>query len=109
MRTHDPALKPQVRLFARHALIGAGEAQEIYVIVQDQYFRPMAKSQVSVTLTYPDQTEEIYRLTETNEFGISQFSFPVPQFKVGEVISVQATITLRGETAKGSTWFRVWW
>jgi hypothetical protein len=102
-------LKPQVRLFARHALIGAGEAQEIYVIVQDQYFRPMAKSQVSVTLTYPDQTEEIYRLTETNEFGISQFSFPVPQFKVGEVISVQATITLRVETSKGSTWFRVWW
>ena len=102
-------LNPQVHVFARNALIGEGDQQVIFVVVQDQYLRPMAKSQVSVTLKYPDQSREVYRLPETNEFGISQFSFPVPKFKVGEIIRVQAEVTLRDETADGTTWFRLWW
>jgi acyl-CoA thioesterase FadM len=102
-------LKPQVRIFARNALIGSGEQQVIYVIVQDQYLRPMPKSQVVVTLKYPDQTQEVFRPDETNEFGISQFSFTVPDFKVKSVIEVETEITIRGETAKGGTWFRLWW
>jgi acyl-CoA thioesterase FadM len=102
-------LKPQVRVFARNALIGAGESQVIYVVVQDQYLRAMTKSQVGVTLKYPDQTQEFYRLPETNEFGISQFSFTVPEYKVKSVIEVEAEVTIRGETVKGSSWFRLWW
>jgi hypothetical protein len=102
-------LKPQVRVFARNALIGSGDQQVIYVVVQDQYFRAMTKSQVSVTLKYPDETQEFYRLPETNEFGISQFSFTVPEYKVKSVIEVRVEVTIRGETARGSTWFRLWW
>jgi hypothetical protein len=69
----------------------------------------MTKSQVSVTLKYPDETQEFYRLPETNEFGISQFSFTVPEYKVKSVIEVRVEVTIRGETATGSTWFRLWW
>lgn len=102
-------LKPKVRVFARNALARAGGQQVIYVVVQDQYLRPMANSQVGVTLVYPDQTQEFYRLPETNEFGITQFSFTVPEFEIRSVIDVEAEVTLRGETANGSSWFRIWW
>lgn len=102
-------LKPQARVFVRSALIGKGEQQQVYVIVQDQYLRPMAKSQVGVTLKYPDGSQEFYRLPETNEFGISQFTFTVPNFDVRSVINIEAEVTLRGETAVGKSWFRIWW
>jgi len=102
-------LKPHVRVFTRNALIRSGDQQTIYVVVQDQYLRPMAKSQVGVTITYPDQSQEFYRLPETNEFGISQFSFTVPDYDVRSVIDVRAEITLRGETDSGSSWFRLWY
>jgi len=102
-------LKPRVKVFTRNALSRSGSQQTIYVVVQDQYLRPMAKSQVSVTVTYPDQTQEFYRLPETNEFGISQFSFTIPEFDVRSVITVQAEITRGGETVKGTSWFRIWY
>lgn len=102
-------LKPQARVFARSALVGRGEQQQVYVVVQDQYLRPMANSQVGVTLKYPDGSQEFYRLPETNEFGISQFTFTVPDFEVRSVINIEAEITLRGESATGKSWFRIWW
>ena len=39
-------INPTVNLFALRSLIGAGEQQTVFVIVQDQYFRPVASSQV---------------------------------------------------------------
>ncbi len=102
-------LNPRVHVFTRNALIRTGSQQTVYVVVQDQYLRPMAKSQVSVTVTYPDQTQEFYRLPETNEFGISQFSFTVPAYDVRSVIDVKAEITLRGEMVSGTSWFRLWY
>ena len=70
-------IKPITRVFVLHSLIGAGESQTVYVIAQDQYLRPLDGAQVGVTLSFPDKTSEFYRLNETNEFGISQFTFNV--------------------------------
>ena len=102
-------LKPQARVFVRSALIGKSEQQQVFVVAQDQYLRPLENSQVGVTLKYPDGSQEFYRLPETNEFGISQFTFTVPELEVRSVINIEAEITLRGETATGKTWFRIWW
>jgi hypothetical protein len=100
---------PVVRVFALKSLIGQGETQTVYVIVQDQFFRPLSNAQVGVNLYFPDMSKEFYRLTETNENGVSQFTFPAEDLPVRSVINVEAEINLRGETAKGRTWFRIWW
>lgn len=102
-------LKPMVRVFAENALIGVGEQQTIYIVVQDQDLNPVPQAQVGVTITMPDGTSEFYRLAETNEYGVSQFFFDVPVFDVRSVVEIKAEVTIRGETATGSGWFRIWW
>lgn len=102
-------LNPQVRVFVLKALIGANEQQTVYVVVQDQYLRPVENAEVGVTLYFPDGSKEFYRLPESNEFGISQFSFTTPQLAVQSVINIKAEISIRGEFAIGKSWFRLWW
>ncbi len=102
-------LKPQARVFALKALIGVNEQQTIFVVAQDQYLRPIENAQIGVTLYFPDGTKEFYRLPESNEFGISQFSFTTPDLPLQSVINVQAEISIRGEFATGKSWFRLWW
>lgn len=101
--------KPSVNVFALHSLIGAGEQQTVFVIVQDKFLKPMPGAQVGVTIYYPDEDKEFYRLGETNELGVSRFTFPVGNYESKSTIFVEAEATLRGETGKGKTWFRIWW
>lgn len=102
-------IKPITRVFVLHSLIGAGEGQTVYVIAQDQYLRPLDGAQVGVTLSFPDGKSEFYRLTETNEYGISQFTFNVGNLPMRSLVNVEAEITLRGESSTGTSWFRLWW
>jgi hypothetical protein len=102
-------VKPIARVFVLHSLVGAGESQTVYVVAQDQFLFPLDGAQVGVTLYFPDGTSEFYRLNETNEYGISQFTFNVANLPMRSVVNVKAEITLRGETAAGTSWFRLWW
>jgi len=102
-------LKPVVRVFAANSLAGVGEQQTIYIVVQDQYLNAIPQAQVGVTITLPDGTSEFFRLDETNEFGVSQISFTVPDLEVQSTVTIMAEVTIRGETATGNGWFRVWW
>jgi len=102
-------INPVVNVFALKSLVGAGEPQTVFVIVQDQNLAPVANAQVGVTLYYPDGSKQFYRLAETNEFGISQFSFQVDELEVRTVVNAVAEINVRGESALGKTWFRIWW
>lgn len=102
-------LEPTVNMFALNSLVGVGEQQTIFVIVQDKYLRPVTGAQVGVTLYYPDGSKIFYRLSETNEFGISRFVFNVDNVEIRTLVNVTAEISIRGESASGKTWFRVWW
>jgi hypothetical protein len=102
-------LNPVVRVFAQKALIGIGEQQTVYIVVQDQYLRAIPQAQVGVTVTLPDGTNQFFRLAETNEYGVSQFSFTVPNLDVRSVVEIKTEVTVRGESASGNGWFRIWW
>lgn len=102
-------INPVVNVFALKSLVGVGEPQTIFVIVQDQNLAPVANAQIGVTLYYPDGSKQFYRLAETNEFGISQFSFQVDELEVRTVVNVVAEINIRGESVLSKTWFRIWW
>lgn len=102
-------LNPQVKVFTLKSRIGVSESQTVFVIVQDQYTRAIEGAQVGVTLGFPDNTREFYRLPETNEFGISQFTFTTPDLPVRSVVNILAEISIRGEHGSGLSWFRIWW
>jgi len=102
-------INPQVKVFALSSRIGAKEAQTVYTVVHDPFMRPVAGAQVEVTVIYPNGVSEIYQLPESNEFGVSQFTFSAPDLVVQSVVRLNATIHLRGETASGKSWFRIWW
>lgn len=102
-------LNPIVRVFPQRSLIGATETQTIFVVVQDQYLRAMPKAQVGLTVTFPDGTTQFLRLSETNEYGVTQVSFDVPNLAVQSVVRLKAEVSIRGEEATGTGWFRIWW
>jgi hypothetical protein len=85
------------------------EPQTVFVIVQDQYNRAIDGAQVGVTLSFPDDTREFYRLPETNEHGVSQFTFTTPELPVRSVVNILTEISIRGEHGSGRSWFRIWW
>lgn len=102
-------LNPIVRVFPQRSLIGATETQTVFVVVQDQYLRAMPKAQVGLTVAFPDGSSEFFRLSETNEYGVSQVSFDVPNLSVQSVVQLKAEVSIRGESATGNGWFRIWW
>lgn len=102
-------LNPKVRVFTRKSMIGANESQSVFVIVRDQYTRAIEGAQVGVTLSFPDGSREFYRLPETNEQGISQFTFTTADLPVRSVVSILAEVSIRGEHGSGRSWFRIWW
>lgn len=102
-------LNPRVRVFVLKSLIGAEEQQTVYVIAQDQYLRSIEGAQVGVTLNFPNGTAESYRLPDTNEYGVSQFTFTTVNLPVRSVVTLKAEIRIRGESGSGKAWFRMWW
>ena len=101
--------QPLVRVFVHKALIGAGESETIDVIVQNQYFQPLQGAQVGITETLPDGSSQFYRLTETNEIGLSQLTLNAPNLETKSVVKLKAEVTLNGLEAAGNGWFRIWW
>ena len=102
-------VNPSVNVFALKSLIGAGEQQTVFVIVQDQTLKPLSGAEVGMTVYYPDGEKEYYRMSESNEFGISQLTFPVEDYEPRSIVNVEVEANVRGEKAKGKTWFRLWW
>jgi hypothetical protein len=100
---------PLVRVFAQKALIGAGEQQTVDIVVQNQYLQPMQGAQVGLTVTLPDGSSQFYRLSETNEYGVSQLTLAVPNLNAQSVVQLKAEVTINGEDATGNGWFRIWW
>ena len=102
-------VNPRVRVFTLKSLIGINEPQTVFVIAQDQYLRAIDGAQVGVTLLFPDGTKEFYRLPETNEYGISQFTFTTADLPARTVVTIYSEISFRGEYGSGRSWFRMWW
>jgi hypothetical protein len=102
-------LNPKVRVFAGKSLIGAGEQQTVYVVVQDMYLRAIEAAQVEVTVSFPNGTSERYHLPVTNEFGISRFIFTTADLPARSIVYLKAEVTIRGESGTGKSWFRIWW
>lgn len=97
--------------FAEHPLIGSGERQTVFVVVVDQYMRPVADAQVMVTVRMPNGSVENLRPDRaTNEDGFTQVDFSIPEIEPNQVVEIQAEANvINGPQDLTTTWFRVWW
>ena len=103
-----PVLRLRPRAFVSSAILPAGETQTLYVIVQDQNLNPVPDVQVDFVIEFSDRSQKEYRISDTNEAGISTFSFSVSASSRGVakiVVVVTHNNTITGETR---TSFQIW-
>jgi hypothetical protein len=101
----------QVQVFVSRPVAASGEQQKVYVLVRDQYLKPVPDAQVIVTLTYPDGTPDSRRADVlTNTDGVTQAAFTIDEVEPNQTIQVDVEVVLtNGPKGEGSTWFRTWW
>jgi hypothetical protein len=99
----------QAHAFVTHALIPANGTQTVYIIVQDQLYKPVENAMVAISVYYPDGSQYDVRAPATDAGGISQISFHVPEMEVRQVVRVEVRITYQTSSTEASTWFRSWW
>jgi len=99
----------QARAFVLQALAPANSEQTVYVIIQNQQLKPVARAIVKATVRLPDGSSQDIRPPETDENGLTQFSFTVPNLTVQQIVSVEIVAQSADQEARTSTWFRVWW
>jgi hypothetical protein len=99
----------RVRAFVGHSLVPANSQQTLYIIVQDQGFNPVAQAAAGVTVILPDGKQQIFRLADTNESGISTLNFTVGQVDPQQLIRIEATVSQGVSEQKASASFRIWY
>ncbi len=102
-------LIPKVDVFTSKAIVSANSTEEIFVIVKDQYQRPLPNASVSIVITLPDGMEEKFSPTYTNTDGIAKLNISIGDFAPRDVVYIKAIATVDRETTTAKTWFRVWW
>lgn len=101
-------LRLRARAFVSSSVLLSGEAQTIYVIVQDQNYKPVPGVEVEFIVTLPDGSTKEYRARQTNAAGVSTLNFPIRSDFPGIANIHVFTFynTLNGQTR---TSFNIWW
>ncbi len=104
-----PTVQLQANAFVSQALLPNNSTQTLYVIVQDQAYKPVEGVMVSVSVYFPDGSQYDVRAPVTNADGISKLSFEVSGMPQKEVVRVEVSATYGGSSAHARSWFRIWW
>jgi hypothetical protein len=94
--------------FVKLSVLPAGGTQTVFVIVQDQHYKPVSGAKVEFTLTLPDGSTKEYRTSNTNKAGISMLDFSVgTDYRGSAKLDVLTSYkTLESQTI---TSFQIWW
>jgi len=100
----------QARAFVEKAVLAPNSQQKLFVVVQDQYLRPVPDAEVAVTVNFPDGTQERYKLDLTNAYGFTQYTFSVGDQPVNQIVEIEVEVVVKASLQeKTGTWFRIWW
>jgi hypothetical protein len=103
-----PIWRLHPRAFVSSAILPVGETQTLYVIVQDQNLKPVSGAQVDFTIEFSNGTESEFRINDTNEAGVSTFSFKVSANSPG-IAKIFVLVTLDNFlTGETRTSFQIW-
>jgi len=93
----------------RHAIIGKGEQQTVFVYVADPQTEPVENATVRMVIHYPtgDQTLEMLP-TDTNGFS-SQSFYVAPTAEPGESVEIDVFVEYEGLGCETRNFFLPWW
>ena len=99
-----------VHAFTARPLVAPNSKQTVYVIVQNQNFRPESGVLVTLSLRLPNGQFQNHRLDETDQNGLTKIDLPVGVYKPNQIVEVTVQAELpQGPEATTSTYFRIWW
>lgn len=107
----DHPTPPIVRAFVDRPLLAQNEDQIVYVLVRDEFSRPIKGAQVELTITIAGkETMSVSIRQLTDKDGLTQQTIKVPNVTPNQVVDIKAKVRTPDRTeGEGSTWFRVWW
>jgi len=102
---------PTVRAFVDHPLLPVGHDQVVYILVRDQFFRPVEGAQVEITIfTNKKDPINLSVRQPTNEDGLTSEKIKIPSVSPNQVVEIRVKVrTLDKSEGEGETWFRTWW
>ena len=99
-----------VHAFTKFAVMPLNGEQTLYVIVQDQYHRPVEGVEVEFKVVLPDGSEKTYKADKTNDLGVSMLRFNVNSPIPGSAtIFVTANYDQQTIIETTQTSFALWW
>lgn len=104
----QPTTGLKTRAFVSKPIQSLRGNQTLYVIVQDQYLRPVENAFVVFDVTYPDGTTDSRQMETTNALGVSFLSFPFSVETPG-IAELQVTATYQTMQSRTKTSFQIWW
>jgi hypothetical protein len=102
-------LIPKVDVFTSKAVVSANSTEEIFVIVKDQYQRPLPNAKVSIEVGMPDGSIEKSGSTYTDQDGIAILDILIGNVEPRAVLNIEALVTVDREITTAHTWLRIWW
>ena len=102
-------LSLSVRATPERIVTGLQGRQVLHVIVQDQNLLPVAKAEVTLTITSPNGEQVTLPIkVRTNEKGLARLSFPFQTDQPG-LFRLQVTASLEGLQNQAISSFRAWY
>jgi hypothetical protein len=103
-----PVLRLRPKAFVSSAVLPLGETQTLYVIVQDQNLQPVPDAQVEFMIEFSDGSIQEFRISDTNESGVSTFNFKVSTNAKG-IAQIFVVVTYDNSlTGQTRTSFQIW-
>lgn len=100
----------QASAFVKDTLLPLNSTQSVFIVVQDAQFLPIQGANLQVVLTFPDGAQQSFRPELSNQNGISELRFPIPNtYQVDDVVKISVEAEYQGGKAQATTWFRIWW
>ena len=99
-------IKP--RVFTLKPVTRADDEQTLFILAQDQVWKPVAGAEVTIKVTWPDgstRTDE----QVANAFGVVRYELPVTNQPVGGVALVEVVVAFGGVEGRASASFRIWY
>lgn len=96
------------RAFVKSSILTSGEKQKIFVIVQDQNYRPVPNAKVEFKVTWPDGKFKSYMANDTNEVGVSTLDFEVG-FSSPGIANIEVSVSFNTLEEQTRTSFHIWW
>jgi hypothetical protein len=101
-------LRLRTKAFVSSSVLPSNEKQTIFVIVQDQNFKPVPGVKVEFKVTLPDGSTKEYRTSNTNAAGISMLNFSVGTGSKG-VANIEVFTDYGNLEGQTRTSFNIWW